>query len=98
MPAVLVVGVAEKAAGDRVRIAMDFGNEPLLIAGYTIVDFDVTVTAPLTVASVQVDYPFQISGLFEAGTAGTTYDVVFWIQLDDPDATELERTMTLNVL
>jgi hypothetical protein len=93
-----VVGVAEKAAGDRIRIPIDFGNEDLLIQGYTIASYDVTcsdVGAP-TISGKQLDYPFQLSAVFSAGTPGT-YSVVYSIVLNDVDASAIVRTATLQV-
>ncbi len=100
MGAVLVVGVAEKAAGDKVRIPIDFGNEPLLLQGYTITSYTVTTsgTGAPTISGKQLDYAYQVSALFTGGTAGSTYDVVYSITLDDPDTSIRSRTGSLKVL
>lgn len=100
MGAVLTVGTAEKAAGDRIRLPMDFGNEPLLIQGYTISSYTVTSTgtgAP-TISGAQLDYAYQVSALVSAGTAGATYYIVYSITLNDPDATIIQRTGAIRIL
>ena len=96
MSNVLVSGKALKAAGDKVRIGMDFGNLPQLIAGYSIASYTITCSG-LTVASPQMDYTYQISALFSGGTAGTDYSAVYTVTLDDPDATIVSRTGTIRV-
>lgn len=97
MSSVLTLGAPQKAAGDKIRIYCDFGNEPLLQQGYAISAQTVTATG-LTVAGVQLDYDYQVSALISGGTAGTDYNVVFTVTLDDPDATILSRTGVLQVL
>ncbi len=100
MSTILTVGTAEKAAGDRIRLPCDFGNEPLLIAGYTIASYTVTCTgtgAP-TISGAQLDYAYQVSALVAAGTAGATYSLVYTITLNDPDATIIARTGSLRIL
>lgn len=105
MPAVLMLGAAQKAAESRLRIPCDWGNLPLLRQGYTIADYTVTCggTGAPTVTGEQIDYTapngaaYQISALFAGGDAGS-YDIVYWIQLTDPDASEFEATGTLIVL
>lgn len=102
--AVLTTGAAKKTAAAKVRVPCDFGDLPALIAGYTIVDKSVTCSgsgAP-TVSGVQVDYTldgvaYQISALFDGGTPGS-YDVVFSVTLNDPDATVVTCTGVLTVL
>lgn len=96
MPSTLVVGKAEKAAGDKIRLPMDFGNEPLLIDGAAIVTYDVTA-AGLTVTAKQLDYDYQVSALIDGGVSGTVYDVTYSITLDDPDDTEIVRVGQLEV-
>lgn len=100
MANVLMEGMAQKAAGDKVRIAADFGNEPLLIQGYSITSQNVTCAdgSPPTISGIQLDYAYQVSALFDGGTAGTQYNIVFTIVLDDPDASEIARTGILSVL
>jgi hypothetical protein len=109
MPNVLMSGTAEKAAGDGIRIPCDFGNEPRLVQGASldgngnlvmsvnIVSFNVTGTG-LTVAGLQLDYPYQLSARISGGTAGITYDLVYSITLNDVDATVISRTGPLRVL
>jgi hypothetical protein len=97
MGAVLTIGVAEKAVGDKIRLPIDFGNEPLLIEGHSIVTFDVTAVG-LSVSSKQLDYAYQVSAVIDGGVAGTEYDVVYTIVLDDPDASEFSRTGVLRVI
>lgn len=98
--AVLVEGVTEKAASDRVRMPMDFGNEPLLIQGYTIVSYNVSCsdTDPVLITGKQLDYAYQISGLISGGTSGVDYNIVFTLTLDDPDASVITRTGVLKCL
>lgn len=100
MPAaVLVQGEAEKAAGDSIRIPMDFGNEPLIKAGARVAAFNVTCTgtpSPPSVTAKQLDYYYQLSALFVGGSAGT-YSAVYQITLDDADATVIVRTGILKV-
>lgn len=101
MPAVLTSGVAEKAAGDAVRIPMDFGNIQQLIDGALIVSYDVTCSTPgaPTISSKQLDYSYQVSALFSGGTPSPTpYDIVFSITLDDGDSTTIVRTGPLRIL
>lgn len=103
MPNVLALGTAKKAAASKVRIPCDFGNLALLQQGYTIASYDVTCsgTGAPTVSNPAVDYTYngsayQISALFDGGTAGT-YDVVYSIVLTDADASEYEATGSLIV-
>lgn len=97
MSAVLTSGVAQKAAGDTVRMPMDFGNIKQLIAGYSVVGYSVVATG-LTVTAPQLDYPYQLSAVFSGGVSGTKYDCVFTITLNDPDATVISRTGVLSIL
>ena len=99
MPNVLTSGTVQKAAGDTVRIPMDFGNVQQLIDGYAIVAKNVTTsgTGAPTIAGIQLDYPYQVSALFSGGTAGT-YDIVFSITLNDPDSTVITRTAPMQIL
>ncbi len=100
MPAVLVVGVAEKASGDKIRLPMDFGNEPLLIQGYRIVSFGASTSgsgAP-TVTGAQLDYPYQLSCLVDGGTSGSSFDIVYSVTFNDPDSSVRARTGVLKVL
>ena len=96
----LVSGAAEKAVGDAVRLPMDFGDIPELIAGAIVVSFDVTCTGatgtPPTVSGKQLDYPYQLSALFTGGTAGN-YDATYTITLNDTDGTVIQRTALLKV-
>lgn len=113
MSNVLTSGTVQKAAGDSVRLPMDFGDIPQLIDGAAVVDgvlvlavnvLSYTVTAPAlvlaggTVRSAQMDYPYQTSAKFSGGVAGSTYDCVFTIVLDDADNTQYSRTGPLRVL
>lgn len=108
----LVSGVAQMVAGSVVRLPMDFGNEPRLVAGAEVVDGELvlatnideyTVTcadsgAP-AVSGEQLDYPYQVSAEFSGGTARQApYNVVFTITLDDEDATVIRRVALLQVL
>lgn len=112
MSNVLTSGTAQKAAGDTVRLPMDFGDisalndgayvqDGALVMPVNIADYDITPplgpSAP-TVSDVQLDYPYQMSGKFSGGVAGTTYDIVFTITLDDADGTVVSRTGPLKVL
>lgn len=97
--AVLMQGNAQKAAGDSVRMACDWGDEPLLIAGATITSFNITcsgVGAPTVTAKFQ-DYAYQTSALIAGGVPGS-YELVFSIVLNDSDASELVRTGVLRIL
>lgn len=98
MSAALVVGVSEKAAGDTIRLPCDFGNEPLLLQGYTITSYNVTTggTGAPTITAKQLDYSYQVSALFAGGTAGI-YDVVYTVTLNDPDNSVLSRTGSLKI-
>lgn len=108
MPNVLTSGTAQKAAGDTVRMPMDFGDTPQLCDGAAVTDdvlvletnvADYTVTAAgLTVSGKQLDYAYQVSAVFAGGTAGQTYDCVFAITLDDADGTIVSRTGPLKVV
>lgn len=97
MAAVLTLGAPQKAAGDKIRIYCDFGNEPLLQQGFAIASQTVTA-AGLTVASVQLDFDYQVSALISGGSSGTDYDITYAVTLDDPDGTILSRTGVLQVL
>ncbi len=100
MPAqVLVVGVAEKAAADRIRIPCDFGNEPKIINGARITSYTVTTagTGAPTASSPLKDYYYQISAIIAGGTAGGTYTIIYTITLDDADATVISRTGLIKV-
>jgi len=95
----LVTGTAQKTAGSRQRMAMDFGNIQQLIDGASIVAQSVSASpSGLTITGVQVDYGYQVSALFAGGTGGVDYAVTFAITLDDADATIVSRTATLSVL
>ncbi len=96
---VLTVGVAQKATGDRIRLACDFGNEQALIDGAAIASYTVTCVGtghPLVTAE-QLDYSYQVSAIFSGGSIGA-FDCVFTITLNDADATVIQRTGTLKVL
>ena len=110
MPNVLMIGAAEKAAGDRVRIPCDWGNEPgvqdLLLdsngnydsSRTAFTSYNITCTgagAPI-VSALQLDYKYQTSALVQAGSVGT-YNLVFSVTLNDGDATVLSRTGTLEI-
>lgn len=108
MSNVLTSGTAQKAAGDAVRLPMDFGDvsalndgayvqDGALVMPVGIIDYDVTCTG-LTVSDMNLDYPYQLSAKFSGGAAGTTYSAVFSITLDDDDATVISRTGPLKVL
>jgi hypothetical protein len=90
---------------------MDFGDEPVLIAGaevvngvlvlaINIVSYTVTCTptgAP-TVSGKQLDYPYQVSAVFTGGTSQQAYyDAVFTITLNDADNTVISRTGQIKV-
>lgn len=96
---VLTQGTAQKSAGDKVRFAMDFGNDPLIIKGYTITAYTVTVTGSGSIAAsdAQLDYAYQVSALIQGGLSGTQYEVVFTITLNDPNASQIVRTGLLEV-
>lgn len=106
---VLSLGAAKKAAASRLRIPCDFGDLALLRDGYTIAAYAVTIAgagdrvAVPAVSDTQVDYTapngaaYQISALFDGGTAGS-YDVTYFITLDDPDASEFACVGVLQVL
>lgn len=103
-------GVAQKSAGDKIRIPCCFGNEPLLVDNaqivngvlvlpYSIVSFSITATpADLTVQGVQQDNQYQISALISGGTSGNFYYIQYSITLSDPDGTTISRTGALQVL
>ena len=105
----LASGTVQIAAGDSVRLPCDFGSVRQLVAGASVVNgvlvlptniATYTVTCPgvgaPAVSRVQKDYPYQISALFTATTPGT-YNAVFTITLDDPDATTYVRTCPITV-
>lgn len=108
MSAQLTSGTVQIAAGDLVRLPMDFGNIRQLVAGAavvngvlalttTIASYSITTGDPgLAVTRPQLDYPYQISGLFQAITPGT-YAATFRITLNDPDATVVTRVGTVVV-
>lgn len=108
MANVLTSGAIEKAVGDAIRLPMDFGDIPQLIDGATVTDgvlFLTTAVASytvvasgLTVSGARLDYPYQVSAVFAGGTAGTTYNAVFTIVLDDADGTTYSRTGPLRVV
>ena len=97
MPNVQTSGTAQKAAGAKLRMACDFGDDPRLIAGATIVSYDVTA-AGLVISGKQLDYAYQVSAVIDGGTAGTTYDVIFTLTLNDADASIITCTAPLEVL
>lgn len=108
---VLTIGAAQKAAGDRVRLALDWGNEPAVIELLTdangnyvstqtaFMAFSVQcfdVDAP-DILSVQLDYPYVLSAILEGGARGY-FGIVYSVTLFDPDQTVLTRTGTLQNL
>lgn len=113
MPNVMVSGTAKKAAAGKERFPVDFGDAPALIAlalpqlvdgalpdpltDPLIASYTVT-GGGLTVTSVQLDYPYQLSAVFAGGTAGTTYDAVFTITVDDADGTIITCTAPIEVV
>lgn len=112
MPAVLTLGSAQKAAGDRIRVSLDWGDEPSLIGLLTDVegDFNYQAAAAIsayntstsgvgapTVLLQQLDFPYQQSALLVGGSVGT-YDILFSATIADADGTILSRTGTLEVL
>lgn len=96
----LVSGTAQKSAGSRQRMSMDFGNIQQLIDGATITGTPVVTALPsgLTISGISLDYSYQVSALFAGGTAGVDYSVTFAITLNDVDATVISRTATLSVV
>jgi len=104
MSSELMVGVVKKTAGDRIRVACDWGNEPLLTANaaglaYTITAYTVSCSgsgAP-TVTGAQKDNAYTTSAVVAGGSVGT-YDLVFTATFDDPDATVLSRVGVLEVV
>lgn len=108
MPNVLMSGTAQKAADDTIRLPCDWGDFAPLIDGASVVDdalvmsvniasYDVAC-ALLVVSGKQLDYGYQTSAKISGGTAGTTYDIVYSIVLDDADASTFSRTGPLKVL
>ena len=100
MPAtpVLTEVVAEKSSGDALRFPIDFGDDPLLIAGFSIVSQTVSTTgtgAP-TVSGVQLDYRYQVSCLISGGSPGT-YGITFRVVINDPDNSVISRTGILKI-
>lgn len=94
-----VQGSASKGEGETLRFAMDFGNEPLLIAGATITAQTVTCPDPggPTVSGVQLDAAYQVSAKVSGGSAGNNYNLVYTITLDDADTSVIVRTAALSV-
>lgn len=106
------LGNVTKAAAEVLRLPVDFGDVPQLIAGasggapaplvmaVTITSFSVVCTgsgAP-TVSGQKLDYPYQLSALFTGGTAQQTpYPVTYTITLNDADATVIVRSGTITV-
>jgi len=79
------LGTITKTAAERLRLPVDFGDVPQLVAGASggapdplvmsvnIASYNVTCTgtgAP-TVSRQQLDYPYQLSALFSGGTPTT---------------------------
>lgn len=111
MPAnnVLTSGKVQVAAGSKVRLPMDFGNTPQLVAGAAVVNgalvlacaitaktVTCTGTGAPTISGIQLDYPYQVSAVFDCPTAGQ-FTVVFTITLNDPDGTKVSRSAPLEV-
>lgn len=96
----LVTGTAQKTSGSRQRFSMDFGNIQQLIDGATVVGTPTVTALPsgMTISGIQMDYTYQVSALFEGGTADVDYTVTFAITLNDTDATIISRKATLNVV
>jgi len=98
---ILTSGYVQIARGDKVRLAMDFGDIPQLIDGATIVTHDVTcaTTGAPAITGENLDYPYQLSALFDAtaATAGS-YEILFTITLNDSNSTVIARTGGLKVL
>lgn len=107
------LGNVNKASAEVLRLPVDFGDVPQLIAGasggapaalvlaVTIASFTVTCTgtgAP-TVSGQKLDYPYQLSALFSGGTPApnSPYPVTYTITLNDADATVIVRTGTITV-
>lgn len=79
------LGTIIKASAEKLRLPVDFGDVPQLVAGAsggapdplvlatTIASYDVacTGTGAPTVSRVQLDYPYQLSALFSGGTPTT---------------------------
>lgn len=107
---VLVVGTAEKAAGDGIRIPLDWGDEPAFIDALTdangnydpdanvISSYDITIsgTGAPTISLKQKDYNYSTSAFVSAGSAGS-YNLVYTVTLNDADGTQLSRTGALTI-
>ena len=89
-------GQGRKTAGDTRRFAMDFGDVPELINGYSILSYTVTC-AGLSAILPRLDYPYQLSASFSGGSPGMTYTAVFTIVLDDPDNTTYVRNGLIRI-
>lgn len=97
MPSSQVSGAIQKAAGAKLRFAVDFGDEPLLIEGYEASSYDVSCPS-LTVSGPQLDYPYQLSAEFSGGSAGTEYEAVYTLNLNDPDSSIVTCTVLIEVI
>lgn len=90
---VLTQGKAEKASGDALRFPLDFGDDPLLIAGFSIVAKSASTsgTGAPTLSGLQLDYRYQVSVVISGGSPGT-YGISISVTLDDPDSSVISRT------
>jgi hypothetical protein len=101
MASTLILGTAQKAAAAQLRVPCDFGNEPLFKAGYTASSYGVSTPAGSgnpTISGVQLDYPYQVSGLISGGTAGNAYNITYTVTMNDPDGTVYTGVGVLQVL
>jgi hypothetical protein len=109
----ITLGAIQKAAAEVIRLPVDFGDTPQLIAGasggapaalvlaVTIASYTVTCTGPAgtppAVSAPQLDYPYQVSALFSGGTVGV-YTATYTAVLSDPDGTTIVRTGQIEVV
>lgn len=89
-----------KAPGDRVRLYMDFGDVPEILAGAAVTSCTCAVSpsGPTVPASATVETGgYRVSAKISGGTDATDYVVTFVATLNNADATLISRAASLKV-
>ncbi len=110
-PSILTLGTAEKASGDsNVRLPCDWGNDPAVIqlltdandnflssaTAFTAFNVATSGAGAPTVSGVQLDRSYVLSAKVSGGSTGT-YAITYSVTLNNPDATQLNRTGLIKV-
>lgn len=92
----LVRNDVTKSAGDTLRIAMDWGDVPELIAGATLSSVTITAATGVTISGQQNDTTYRTSAVFAGGSSGNSYEITFAATLSTGSI--VSRTATLKVV